>query len=32
VADLTVVSGDPYDLAALPDCVEAVYQAGRLVA
>jgi imidazolonepropionase-like amidohydrolase len=31
VADLTVVSGEPYDLTGLPDCVEAVYQAGRLV-
>jgi imidazolonepropionase-like amidohydrolase len=32
VADLTVVSGDPYDFAGYPDRVEAVYQAGQKVA
>src|SRR5919197_1353265 len=32
IADLTVVSGDPYDFADYPDRVEAVYQAGRKVA
>jgi imidazolonepropionase-like amidohydrolase len=32
IADLVVVSGDAYDLDSLPDRVERVYQAGRLVA
>jgi imidazolonepropionase-like amidohydrolase len=32
VADMVVVGGDPYDLDGLPDRIERVYQAGRLVA
>jgi imidazolonepropionase-like amidohydrolase len=32
IADLVVVSGDPYDLDRLPDRVERVYQAGRPMA
>ena len=32
IADLVVVSGDPYEMRGLPDRIERVYQAGRLVA
>jgi imidazolonepropionase-like amidohydrolase len=32
LADLTVVSGDPFDFAALPDRIESVWLAGRQVA
>jgi imidazolonepropionase-like amidohydrolase len=32
IADFVVVSGDPYDMRGLPERIERVYQAGRLVA